>query len=441
MGIGDRIVHAWDAFKEPDKDRIHAYSSFGANYSLRPDRIRFTGGDRSVSTAIYNRISIDVAAIDMQHVRINDDGQFVETIKSGLNNCLTLEPNLDQASRAFKQDIVMTLFEKGSVAIVPVETSLDPTKSTSYDIKTLRVGEIVSWFPQHVRVSVYNERTGRKEEITLPKTYVAIVENPLYSVMNETNSTLQRLIRKLSLLDSIDEQAGSGKLDMIIQLPYVIKSDARREQAEQRRKDIEVQLKGSQYGIAYTDGTERITQLNRPLENNMLKQVEYLTNMVYGQLGLTADVFDGTASEAVMLNYHNRTIEPILTAITQAMKRTFLTKTARSQLQSIEFYRDPFKLVPVGTIADIADKFARNEVMSSNEIRAKIGLKPSQEPKADKLQNSNMPQPSDANVAPEPAPAEEVPVEEPTDVAQSAIRSDHVPPQVRAYLAHKKIRP
>lgn len=330
----------------------------------------------------------------MRHVRLNEEGQYTETIKSGLNDCLTVDANIDQAGRAFRQDIAMTLFDKGTVAIVPVETTMDPKVSASYDIKSLRVGEVVAWFPGYVRVLLYNDKTGRKQEITLAKENVAIVENPLYSVMNETNSTLQRLIRKLGLLDSVDEQTSSGKLDMIIQLPYVIKSETRRDQAEQRRKDIEMQLKGSQYGIAYTDGTERITQLNRPVENNMLKQVEYLTDMLYGQLGLTKEVFNGTATEQVMLNYYNRTIEPILTAITESMERTFLSKTARTQNQAIRFYRDPFKLVPVSAMADIADKFTRNEIMTSNEIRAKIGMKPSNDPKADQLVNSNMPQPA-----------------------------------------------
>jgi len=405
MGFRDRLSHAWDAFTSSgQQDGLQTTSSFGVSYGSRPDRIRFRGADRSIITSIYNRIGIDVAAIDIQHVRLNEDGQFLASIKSGLNTCLTQEANIDQAARAFRQDIAMTLFEKGVAAVVPVETTLDPSQSTAYDIRSMRVGEIMAWFPGHVRVNLYNERTGKKQEITLPKDQVGIIENPLFSVMNEPNSTLQRLIRKLSLLDSVDEQASSGKLDLIIQLPYVIKSDARRDQAEQRRKDVEMQLKGSQYGIAYTDGTEKITQLNRPIENNMLSQVEYLTKMLYGQLGLTEEVFNGTASEAVMLNYYNRTIEPILSAITEEMRRKFLTKTARSQLQSIEFYRDPFRLVPMATIADIADKFTRNEIMSSNEIRSKIGMKPSSDPKANQLVNSNMPQPNGGPPAAAPAP-------------------------------------
>lgn len=358
---------------------------------------------KTIVSSIYNRLGIDVAAIAIQHVRLDDDGRYKETIKSGLQNCLTLEANLDQAARAFRQDMAMTLFDKGTIAVVPVDTTLDPKVSGAFDIKTLRVGEIVQWFPKHVKVNLYNENKGRREEVVLPKQIVAIIENPLYSVMNETNSTLQRLIRKLSLLDQLDEQVSSGKLDLIIQLPYVIKSEARRNQAEVRRKDIEMQLKDSKYGIAYTDGTEKITQLNRPVENTMLKQVEYLTTMLYGQLGLTEDVFNGTASEAVMLNYHNRTIEPILSAITEGMKRTFLTKTARSQGQSIEFYRDPFKLVTISDMAEIADKFTRNEIASTNEIRSAIGWKPAQDPKADELRNKNMP------AAAEPAPAPQVP--------------------------------
>lgn len=405
MGFKDRLAHAWDAFTGNQQDPLQAPTSYGVSYGSRPDRVRFRGADRSIITSIYNRIGIDVAAITIQHVRLNEDGQFISNIKSGLNTCLTEEANIDQAARAFRQDIAMTLFEKGVAAIVPVETTLDPVSSGSYDIRSMRVGEVVAWFPGHVRVNVYNEKVGKKQEITLPKGQVAIIENPLYSVMNEPNSTMQRLSRKLSLLDSVDEQASSGKLDLIIQLPYVIKSDARRAQAEERRKDVEMQLKGSQYGIAYTDGTEKITQLNRPIENNMLSQVQFLTSQLYGQLGLTEEVFNGTASEAVMLNYYNRTIEPILSAITEEMRRTFLTKTARSQLQSIEFYRDPFKLVPVGTMADIADKFTRNEIMSSNEIRAKIGMKPSGDPKANQLVNSNMPQPGATPPAVAPNPS------------------------------------
>jgi hypothetical protein len=416
MGFKDRLTHAWDAFTQNEQqDRIQTNTSFGVSYGSRPDRVRFRGADRSIISSIYNRIGIDAAAIEIVHVRTDADGQYTETMKTGLNTCLTVEANIDQAARAFRQDIFMTLFEKGVAAVVPVETTLDPTVSQAYDIRSLRVGEVVAWFPGHVRVLLYNEKSGKKEEITLKKDYVAIVENPLYSVMNEPNSTLQRLIRKLSLLDSVDEQASSGKLDMIIQLPYVIKSEARREQAESRRKDIEMQLKGSQYGIAYTDGTEKITQLNRPIENNMLNQVQFLTNMLYGQLGLTEDVFNGTASEAVMLNYYNRTIEPLLAAVAEEMQRTFLTKTARSQFQAIKFYRDPFTLAPIGVIAELADKLTRNEIVTSNEIRSKLGMKPSSDPKANQLVNSNMPQPN-----PAPAPADAVPPTDPNAVDPGA---------------------
>lgn len=402
MGIKNTLKHAWTAFaKEGEVEKYQNFETYGASYGTRPDRTRFTlHGDKSIISSIYNRISIDVAAITIQHVRVDDNNRYKETMVSGLNDCLTIEANIDQGARAFRQDVAMTLFDKGVIAIVPVDTNIDPTNSNAYDIKTMRVGEIVAWYPQHVRVNLYNEKIGRKEEVTLPKKMVAIVENPLYSVMNEPNSTLQRLIRKLSLLDSIDEQSSSGKLDMIIQLPYVIKSEARKAQAEQRRKDIEVQLRGSQYGIAYTDGTEKITQLNRPVENTMLKQIEYLTGLLYSQLGLTEEVFNGNASEQAMLNYHNRTIEPIITAITEAMKRTFLSKTARSQKQSIEYFRDPFKLVAVSSMADIADKFIRNEIMTSNDLRAFMGLKPSSEAKADQLHNPNMPAPMDVPPAP-----------------------------------------
>ncbi|QED11517.1 portal protein [Arthrobacter phage Qui] len=392
--VKDRLMHAFNAFNsEPEADKFAPRGGiYGASYSVRPDSYRRgVGNDKSIVTTIYNRISLDVAAIPIQHVKVDQNGRFVETVNSYLNDCLTLEANLDQSARAFFQDAAMTLFEEGHIALVPINTTVNPAVSSGWDVKDMRVGKIVSWYPKHVRVSVYNEDKGLREEILVLKRSVAIVENPLYTVMNEPSSTLQRLIRKLSLLDSIDEQVGSGKLDVIIQLPYVIKSEAKREQAETRRADLEMQLSGSKYGVAYTDGTERITQLNRPAENNMLKQVEYLTNMLYGQLGITEDVFNGTASEQVMLNYHNRTIEPILSAITQAMKRSFLTKTARTQGQSIEAYRDPFKLVAIGSMADIADKFARNEILTANEIRAGMGIRPSTDAKADQLRNSNMP--------------------------------------------------
>lgn len=396
VSIGSRIKHAWSAFgNENTLDNSYGFGDLGAAaYGSRPDRTRLHfSNERSIISSIYTRLSIDVASVEVRHVRLNDSNRFVEDMNSGLNNCLTVEANLDQAARAFRQDIAMTLFDKGVAAIVPVDTTGDPTISDAFDIKTMRVGEVISWYPHHVRVSLYNEDIGRRQELTLEKRIVAIVENPLYAVMNERNSTLQRLISKLNMLDTVDEASSSGKLDLIIQLPYIIKSEARRLQAEQRRADIEFQLKGSKYGIAYTDGTEKITQLNRPAENSLLAQVTYLTTMLYGQLGLTEEVMNGTADEKAMLNYRNRTIEPTLAAITEAMKRTFLTKTARSQFQSIVTFHDPFKLVPINDIANIADKFARNEIMTSNEIRQVIGIKPSDDPKADKLLNSNMPQP------------------------------------------------
>mgnify|MGYP003587476806 FL=1 len=394
--FSDRLKHAWNAFSKEDSEDASPYFNYGMSYGSyggRPDRIRFgTANDKSIINTIYNQIGIDVASVGLSHVRLDPEKRYIETIDSGLNNCLTLEANLDQAARAFMQDVAMTMFDKGVIAIVPVDTTLNPRITGAFDVKTLRVGEITAWYPKDVRVSLYNGIKGRKEEVTLAKNFVAIVENPLYMVMNEPNSTLKRLTRKLSLLDSIDEQTGAGKLDLIIQLPYVIKSDARRLQAETRRKDIELQLRGSQYGIAYTDGTERITQLNRPLENNMLKQIEYLTSNLYNQLGMTEAVFNGTADEKTLLNYHNRTIEPILSAIAQAMKRSFLTKTARSQGQSIEFFRDPFKNISISDMAEVADKFTRNEILTSNEVRAAMGLKPANDPKADELRNKNIPE-------------------------------------------------
>lgn len=393
-GFMDRLKRVFNAFTTDEADpSTSTFGSYGAAYSIRPDRVRFhVSNERSIVTSIYTRIAVDGASVHIKHVRLDDEERYLEDINSGLNNCLTVEANIDQAARAFRQDIFMTLCDKGVAAIVPVDTSLNPQETGSYDILTMRVGDVVAWYPKHVRVSVYNEAVGHRQEITLPKSVVAIVENPLYSVMNEPNSTLQRLIRKLNLLDSVDEQISSGKLDLIIQLPYVIKSEARKQQAEQRRADIEFQLKGSKYGIAYTDGTEKITQLNRPAENNLLTQVEFLTTMLYGQLGITAEVMNGTADEKTMLNYWNRTIEPMLDAIVEAMRRTFLTKTARSQKQSVVYFRKPFKLVPVAAMAEIADKFTRNEIMSSNEVRQEIGMKPSSDPKADQLVNSNMPQ-------------------------------------------------
>lgn len=393
LTFGSRLKHAFNAFM--NRDPTYGKESIGPGYSMRPDRSRLTkGNERSIVTSIYNRIAIDVAAININHCRVDENQRLVENIDSTLNTCLNLEANIDQTGRAFMQDVVMSLLDEGCVAIVPVETSIDPTVSSSYDIWSMRTGKILEWRPEHVRVRVYNEKTGCREDITVPKKTVAIVENPLYAVMNEPNSTMQRLIRKLNLLDAVDEQSGSGKLDMIIQLPYVIKTDARRKQADKRIKDIEDQLKGP-YGIAYTDGTEKIVQLNRPIENNLMKQIEYLTNMLYSQLGITQTVLDGTADEQTMLNYYSRTIEPIISAIVDEMKRKFLTKTARTQMQTIKFFRDPFRLVPVGNIAEIADKFTRNEILTSNEIRQIIGMKPSDDPKADQLINSNLNQPED----------------------------------------------
>ena len=391
--FGTTLKHAWNLFANLENRR--AFSQYGdPNYGGRPDRVRLRiPNERSFISSIYTRLSIDVASVDMRHVRTDDQKRYLEDIESGLNNCLTVEANLDQAARAFRQDVAMTLFDRGVAALVPVDTTLNPELG-GFDILTLRVGEIVAWYPEYVRVSLYNEAVGRREEITLKKSAVAIVENPLYAVMNEPNSTLQRLLHKLNLLDAIDEQSASGKLDIIIQLPYVIKSEARRQQAEQRRADIEFQLKGSQYGIAYTDGTEKITQLNRPAENNLMSQIEFLTEMLYGQLGLTEEVMNGTADEKAMLNYWNRTVEPILTAVVESMRRTFLTKTARTQKQTVLFFRDPFRLVPIENIAEIADKFSRNEIMTSNEIRQVVGMAPHKDPKADKLVNSNMPEES-----------------------------------------------
>lgn len=400
LNLTSRFKHAWNAFTN-NRDPTRTYRYIGSGYGYRPDRPRFTrGNERSIITALYNRIALDVAAIDIQHVQLDEDGRFTSIIKSGLNNCLTLEANVDQTGRAFIQDVVMSMLDEGCVAIVPVDTDIDPTDTEAFDVLSMRTGKILEWFPRHVRVQVYNDRTGNKEDIVLPKTKVAIIENPLYAVCNEPNSTMQRLIRKLNLLDSIDEQSGAGKLDLIIQLPYVIKSDARRQQAEARRKDIEDQLAGSKYGIAYTDGTERITQLNRPIENNLMKQIEYLTSMLYSQLGMTQSVLDGTADEKTMLNYNTRAIEPIISAIVDGMKRVFLSKTARSQRKSIKFFRDPFKLAPINDLAEIADKFTRNEIMSKNEIRQIIGMKPSKDPKADQLVNSNINQSSQAVAQP-----------------------------------------
>lgn len=393
--LGSRLKHAWNAFVN-NRDPTVSYRDIGGGYSYRPDRPRLTrGNERSIVTSVYNRIALDTAAIRIQHCKLDENGRLVSTMNSKLNNCLTLEANIDQTARAFIQDAVMSMLDEGCVAIVPVETTLNPKLTESYDISSMRTAKIIEWYPQHVRVRLYNERTGQKEDIILPKKTVAIVENPLFAVINEPNSTMQRLIRKLSLLDVTDEQTASGKLDLIIQLPYIIKTDARRQQAEQRRKDIEMQLAGSKYGIAYTDGTEKITQLNRSLDNNLMKQVEYLTNLLFSQLGITQTILDGTADDKTMLNYYTRTIEPIIAAITDEMKRKFLSKTARSQGQSIMFFRDLFKLVPVNDIAEIADKFTRNEIMTSNELRQIVGMKPSDDPKADQLINSNLNHPEE----------------------------------------------
>ena len=393
MSLGARLKHAWNVFTA--KETVGGRWDIGPSNYYRPDRPIFSrGNERSIITSVYNRIALDVAAITIQHVRLDDEGRFTSVMDSSLNDCLSLEANIDQTGRAFIQDVVQSMLDEGCDAIVPVDTDLDP-KSGSYKIETMRTGKILEWYPQHVKVRVYNERTGRKEDVLVPKRTVAIVENPFYAVMNEPNSTMQRLIRKLNILDAIDEQSGSGKLNLIIQLPYVIKTEARRQQAEKRRKDIEEQLSGSKYGVAYTDGTEHVVQLNRPVDNNLMSQIEFLTSMLYSQLGLTQSIMDGTADDKTMLNYLTRTVEPILSAIVDEMKRKFLTKTARSQKQSILFFRDPFKLVPVSEIAEIADKMTRNEVMTSNEIRQKIGMTPSKDPNADKLRNSNLSAPKE----------------------------------------------
>ena len=390
--ISSRIKRGWNAFLNRDptgESKIKVDIGFSSSY--RPDRIRMTrGNERSIVTSIYNRIALDVAAIDIRHSKLDKDGRYLEDVNSGLNNCLSLEANIDQTSRAFMQDIVLSMFDEGCVAVVPIDTTTDPNVTGSYDIQSMRTGKVLEWYPRHVKVRVYNDRTGRKEDLILSKEYVSIIENPLFAVINEPNSTMQRLIRKLNLLDYVDEQSSSGKLDLIIQLPYVIKTEARRKQAEERKKNIEDQLRDSPFGIAYTDGTERITQLNRPIENNLMKTIEYLTSMLYSQLGITQSIMDGTADEKTMLNYNTRTIEPIISAIANEFKRKFLTKTARTQGQSISVFRDPFKLVPVSDIAEIADKFTRNEIATSNEIRQVIGWKPSKDPKADELRNKNL---------------------------------------------------
>ena len=396
MSLGARLKHAWNVFTA--NETVGARWDIGPSYFYRPDRPIFSrGNERSIITSVYNRIALDVAAITIQHVRLDDEGRFTSVMNTSLNDCLSLEANLDQTGRAFIQDIVQSMLDEGCVAIVPVDTDIDPDEG-SYKIETMRTGKILEWYPQHVKVRVYNEQTGKKEDVLVSKRTVAIVENPFYAVMNEPNSTMQRLIRKLNILDAIDEQSGSGKLNLIIQLPYVIKTEARRQQAEKRRKDIEEQLSGSKYGVAYTDGTEHVVQLNRPVDNNLMSQIEYLTSMLYSQLGLTQSIMDGSADDKTMLNYLTRTVEPILSAIVDEMKRKFLSKTARSQKQSILFFRDPFKLVPVSEIAEIADKMTRNEIMTSNEIRQKIGMTPSKDPNADKLRNSNLSAPKEESI-------------------------------------------
>lgn len=392
MALSDRLQHAWNAFmSNRDPTPKTEYREYGSIYTYRPDRVVLTrGNEKSITTSIFNRIALDVAAITIRHVRLDENERMIETVDSGLNYCLNTEANIDQTGRAFIQDVVLSMLDEGCVAIVPVDTTVNPKIDGSYDIKSLRVGQILEWRPQHVKVRVYNDRTGRKEDLMLPKKMVAIIENPLYAVVNEPNSTMQRLKRKLNLLDLVDEQTGSGKLDMIIQLPYIIKTDSKRKQAENRMESIEKQLASSKYGIAYTDGTERIVQLNRAVENNLMPKIEYLQNMVYSQLGITQAIMDGTADEQTMLNYENRSVEPIISAIVDEMKRKFLTKTARTQRQSILFFRNPFKLAPVDKIAEMADKFTRNEIMSSNEFRQVIGLKPSDDPRADELRNKNL---------------------------------------------------
>ena len=408
-----RFQNAWNAFigRDPTKATNYNLDWYGG-YSYRPDKVVVSPGvERSIVSAIYNKIAIDVAQVQIQHVRVDENNRYKETIKSGLNECLTLNANLDQTGRAMIQDLVLSMFDEGCVAVVPIDTTEDPYRTNSYDILTMRVGKIVEWFPTRVKVKLYNENTGKNEQIILDKEKVAIIENPLYAVMNEPNSVLRRLIRKINLLDAIDEQSSAGKLDLIIQLPYTIRTPKRRKEAEERRADIERQLAGSKYGIAYADATERITQLNRPVENNLMNQIEYLTSMLYSQLGLSEELLNGTADEQAMLNYYNTTIEPILSAITDEFKRKFLTKTARTQNQSIVFFRDPFKLVPINNIAEIADKFTRNEILTSNEIRGIIGFKPSEDPKADELVNSNINHPDEEEEVEEEPQPEEVPEE------------------------------
>lgn len=417
MSIGSRLMHAWNSFVDGGTDGVTAVPyTVGPSSSRRPDRLQFRiNSERTIISSIYTRLAIDVAGVRLEHCKVDENEQYVETVQSGLNNCLTIEANIDQGARHFRQDMPMTLFQEGVIAIVPVDLTLNPLVSGSWDVKSMRVGIITQWFPNEVVVRAYNEKTGRHEDLRMPKTLVAIVENPFYAVMNEPNSTLQRLVRKLSLLDNVDEISSSGKLDIIIQLPYVVKSESRRTQAENRRKELQDQLTGSTYGIAYTDGTEKITQLNRAVENNLLEQVKYLKEELYNELGLTPEIMNGTADDVAMLNYYNRTIEPIMDAISEAMNRTFLTKTARTQGHRIMYFQTPFKMLPVGKLAEVVDVLSRNQIIAPNEVRPAIGLKPSKEPQAGKLLNSNMPldkqmtdgTPAELPPAPDPADAEE----------------------------------
>ena len=400
MGFKDRLQHAWNAFTNRDPTENYQYTGEHSS-SYRPDRPRLSrGNERSIATSVFNRIAMDAAAINIRHGKEDQNGRFISYVSSGLNNCLSLEANKDQTGRAFIQDVVLSMLDEGCVAIVPVDTNIANDGKNIVDIETMRTGKIKQWFPNHVLVELYNDQTGINQEIKLAKSAIGIVENPLYAVINEPNSTLQRLVRKLVLLDAVDNQSSSGKLDLIMQLPYVIKTEARRREAEKRKKDLEEQLSGSKYGIGYIDGTEKVTQLNRPIENNLMKQIEYLTSMLYSQLGITTGVLDGTANDMTMLNYYSRTIEPIVAAVCEEMKRKFISKTARTQGQSIVYMRDPFKLLPLSNLAEIADKFTRNEVLTANEIRQGMGIIPSTDPKADKLQNSNMPQPPDPSMSP-----------------------------------------
>lgn len=393
LSISSRLKHAWNAF-QMNRNPTYTNNYYGSSSSTRPDRMRFSrGNERSIVTSIYNRIALDVSQLSFEHVQLDKDGRYSETKTTGLNTCLTLEANLDQTSRAFFQDASLSMFDEGSIALVPIDTNLDPNITGGYDIESIRVGQILTWYPKHIKVRLYNEQTGIKEDRIIPKSIAAIIENPFYTVMNQSNSTMQRLIRKLSLLDAIDEQSASGKLDLIIQLPYTVKSNLRKQQAEERRKAVEDQLYDSKYGIAYIDSTERVIQLNRPVENNLMSQIEYLQNLLYSQLGITQSILDGSADDKTMLNYYNRIVEPIAAAFVDEMRRKFLTKTARTQGQSIMFFRDPFKLVPVSELAEISDKLTRNEIASSNEMRQTIGWKPSKDPKADELRNKNLNQP------------------------------------------------